>query len=133
MMPGWTAWSRSFFNGSRATSSANAQWLEQEEERLDAYAQDLETEIDARIKEIEDEIRGLKKERRSPGLTMEEKLNLGRTIRRREGDRDDLVLSKHKRRRDIRRQVEVMLDQVAESLNRKPDIQPIFKIRWSVA
>ena len=111
----------------------NAQWLEQEEERLDAYAQDLETEIDARIKEIEDEIRDLKRERRSPGLTMEEKLNLGRTIKRREGDRDDLVLSKHERRRDIRRQVEGMLDQVAESLNRKPDIQPIFAIRWSVA
>lgn len=111
----------------------NAEWLEQEEERLDAYAQDLETEIDARIKEIEDEIRELKKQRRSPGLTMDEKLNIGRTVKRREGDRDDLVLSKHQRRRDIRRQVEDMLDEVAESLNRKPNIQSIFTIRWSVA
>lgn len=111
----------------------NAQWLEQEEERLDAYARDLETGIDARIKEIEAEIRDLKRERRSPGLTMEEKLNLGRTIKRHEGDRGDLVLSKYERCRDIRRQVEDMLDQVAESLNRKPDIQPIFTIRWSVA
>jgi superfamily II DNA or RNA helicase len=111
----------------------NAEWLEQEEERLDAYAQDLETEIDARIKEIEDEIRELKKQRRLPGLTMDEKLNLGRTTKRREGERDDLVLSKHERRRDIRRRVEDMLDEVAESLNRKPDIQPIFTIRWSVA
>lgn len=75
----------------------------------------------------------MKRKRRSPGLTMKEKLNLGRTIKRREGDRDDLALSKHERRRDIRRQVEDMLDQVAESLNRKPDIRPIFTIRWSVA
>ena len=111
----------------------NAQWLEQEEERLDAYAQDLETGIDARIREIEDEIRDLKRERRSPNLTMEEKLALGRRIKRREGDRDDLVLSKHERRRDIRRQVEGMLDRVAESLNRKPDIRPLFTVRWSVA
>jgi len=110
----------------------NAQWLEQEEERLDAYAQDLETEIDARIKDIEDEVRELKKQRRAPGLSMEEKLNLGRTVKRLEGERDDLVLSKHERRRDIRKQVEAMLDHVAESLNRKPDIQPIFTIRWSV-
>lgn len=111
----------------------NGQWLEQEEERLDAYAQDLETEIDARIKDIEDEIRELKKQRRGLGLTMDEKLNHSRSIKRREGERDDLVLSKHERRRDIRKQVEDMLDEVADSLNRKPDIQPIFTIRWSVA
>ena len=111
----------------------NSQWLEQEEERLDAYAQDLETEIDARVKDIEDEIRELKKQRRGPGLTMDEKLNLSRSIKRREGERDDLVLSKHERRRDIRKQVEDMLDEVADSLNRKPDVQPIFTIRWSVA
>ena len=77
----------------------NAQWLEQEEDRLDAYAQDLETEIDARIKEIEDEVRELKKQRRAPGLTMDEKINQGRAIKRREGERDDLVLSKHERDR----------------------------------
>lgn len=111
----------------------NGQWLEQEEERLDAYAQDLETEFDARIKDIEDEIKELKKQRRGPGLSMDEKLNHSRSIKRREGERDDLVLSKHERRRDIRKQVEDMLDEVAESLNRKPDIQPIFTIRWSVA
>ena len=111
----------------------NAQWLEQEEDRLDAYAQDLETEIDARIKEIEDEVRELKKQRRAPGLTMDEKINQGRAIKLREGERDDLVLSKHERRRDIRKQVEEMLDEVADSLNRKPDIQPIITIRWSVA
>lgn len=110
----------------------NAEWLEQEEERLDAYAQDLETEIDARIREIEDEIKELKKQRRSPDLTMDEKLSIGRNVKRREGDRDDLVLSKHERRRDIRKQVEDMLDEVAESLSRKPHIEPIFTIRWSV-
>lgn len=111
----------------------NAVWLEQEEERLDAYAQDLETEIDARIKEIEDEIKELKKARRAPGLRMDDKVSQSRTIKRREGERDDLVLSKHERRRDIRRQVEEMLDQIAESLGRKPNIQPLFTIRWSVA
>ncbi|HIB67446.1 MAG TPA: ATP-dependent helicase, partial [Phycisphaerales bacterium] len=109
----------------------NGQWLEQEEERLDAYAEDLETEIDSRIKDIEEEIRRLKKERRSAGLTMDEKLTLSRSVKRLEGDRDDLVLSKHERRRDIRKQVDNMLDQVAESLNRTPDIQSIFTIRWS--
>jgi len=110
----------------------NARWLEEEEERLDAYAQDLETEIDARIKQIEEEIRDLKKLRRAPGLSMEDKLNHGRTIKRREAERDDLVLSKHERRREIRRQVEDMLDQIADGLNRKPERAHVFTIRWRV-
>lgn len=111
----------------------NGQWLEQEEERLDAYAQDLETEIDARISDIETAIKELKKQRRGAGLTMDEKLTLSRSVKRLEGDRDDLVLSKHERRRDIRKQVEDMLDEVAKSLNRKPNLQAVFTIRWSVA
>ena len=111
----------------------NAEWLEQEEERLDAYAQDLETELDARIKEIEEEIRDLKSQRRAPELSMDDKLAISRSIKRKEGERDDLVLSKYERRRDIRQQVEDMLDQIAESLNRRPDIQHLFTIRWSVA
>ncbi len=111
----------------------NAEWLETEEERLDAYAQDLETQIDAQIDEIEIEVKDLKKQRRAPELKMDEKLEISRKIKRREGERDDLVLSKHERRRDIRKQVEQMLDDVADSLNRKPGITPIFTIRWSVA
>ena len=111
----------------------NSKWMEQEEERLYAYAKDLEREVSIRINEIESEIKELKKKRRAPRQTMEEKLNISRAIKNLEGDRDDLAHNKYERRRDIRSQVDGMLDQIAESLNRNPDIQELFTIRWSVA
>jgi superfamily II DNA or RNA helicase len=111
----------------------NAEWLEQEEERLDMYAQDLETDIDAQIKQIEDEVKELKKQRRATVTSMEDKIGIGRQIKRKESERDDLVLSKHERRRQIRQQVENMLDDVAESLNKKPKLTELFMVRWSIA
>lgn len=113
-------------------NAENSRWLDQEEERLDAYADDLETEFKARIKEVEEEIRELKKERRGATLSMEERLKIGKEIKRKEGERDDLVLSQHQRRREIRNQVDEMLDDVAASLNRKPEIIDLFTVRWSV-
>jgi ERCC4-related helicase len=111
----------------------NAQWLEEEEERLDAYAQDLETEVEAQIKAVEDEIKELKKQRRGAGINMEEKLTFGRRIKRKESDRDDLKLNLFQRRKEIRQQVEEMLDEVAANLNRKPELETLMTIRWSVA
>ena len=63
---------------------------------------------------------------------MDEKLKLGKEIKKREGDRDDLVLSQYDQRRKIRQQVEEMLDDVAEGLNRAPIVEDLFVIRWSV-
>lgn len=110
----------------------NAKWLEQEEERLEAYADDLEAEFKERIRQVEDEIKELRRERRNAALGMEERLSLGKQIKRKEGERDDLVLSQHERRRDIRRQVEDMLDDVAAGLHRKPELLHLFTVRWSV-
>ncbi|MBZ9952876.1 SNF2-related protein [Mesorhizobium sp. BR1-1-15] len=110
----------------------NFRWLEEEEARLDNYAKDIEIELDARIKELDSEIKALRKERRSPDLSMDDKLSLSRTVKKLEGEMDDLKLSKHERRRDVRKQVEDMLDDVAESLSRQPVIQPLFMVRWSI-
>lgn len=110
----------------------NTSWLEEEEERLDAYSRDVEVDADAQIKEIEEEVKELKKQRRAPNLSMEEKLNLGRKITRRESDRDDLVLGKHERRREIRQRVEQMLDDVASNLNQTPTVAHVFTVCWSM-
>lgn len=111
----------------------NAEWLEQEEVRLDDYARDLEIEITAQIKEIEDATRELKRQRRSAGLSMRDKVALGREVKRLEQERDDLVLDQHERRKEIRQQIEDMLDRVAESLDQAPVLEDLFVIRWRVS
>lgn len=116
----------------RETNAENARWLEEEEARLDNYAKDVEVEIDAQIGSLEDEVKELQRQRRSPDLSMEEKLRLGREIKKREGDMDDLKLSKFERRRAIRKEVSEKMDRIAESLSSKPKIEHLFTLRWTV-
>jgi ERCC4-related helicase len=110
----------------------NARWLEEEETRLRDYARDLELEIDARVAEIDDQLELIRKERRSPDRSLEEKIALGRKLSRLEEDRDELISSKTERKRAIRREIDTKLDEIAESLNQKPEITPLFTVRWSV-
>lgn len=116
----------------RQINQENARWLDEEEARLDNYAKDVEVELDAQIVTIEDEIKEMQRQRRSPELGMEEKLKLGREIKRREGDMDDLKLSKFEKRKAIRRQVGDMMDEIAESLRARPVTSHLFTMRWSV-
>jgi len=117
----------------RQINQENARWLEEEEARLDNYAKDVEVELDAQIAAIEDQIKELQRKRRAAELGMDEKLKLGREIKRREGDMDDLKLSKFEKRKAIRRQVGDMMDEIAESLLARPVTTQLFTMRWSVA
>ncbi len=110
----------------------NFEWVQQEEERLDRYAADFEIEMDAQIAEIETEVKDLQKAKRSPDLSMEEKLSLSRRIKRMEGDMDDLKLTKFERRRQLRKEMADKLDAFADSLNQQPRKSLLLTIRWSV-
>lgn len=111
----------------------NLAWLEEEETRLDQYAKDVEIELDAEIELMEEEIKELQRERRDPKLSMQDKLNLGRKIKRLEGEVDDHKLSKFERRKQIRREVSDKLDDFADLLNQQPHLEELFTIRWRVA
>lgn len=117
----------------RKVNAENALWLAEEEARLDNYAGDIEVEIDAQISAIEVEIKELQRQRRVPELAMEDKLKLGREIKRREGDMDDLKLTKFERRKAIRKEVTDILDRAEESLRSTPTVEHLFFLRWSVA
>lgn len=117
----------------RETNEENARWLEEEEKRLDNYARDVEVEIDAQIDALEAEVKDLQRQRRAPELSMEEKLRIGREIKKREGEMDDLKLSKFERRRAIRKEVSEKMDRIAESLSSRPKIEHLFTLRWTVA
>ncbi|MEE4209752.1 MAG: SNF2-related protein [Parvularcula sp.] len=111
----------------------NAEWLEEETEKLDAYADDLEQAAEAEIKELEAEIKAAKKALRAQtGMAMADKLTENRRIKRLEGDRDDKRLAIFERRRAIRAEIDAMLDEIAASLEARPVITDLFALRWSV-
>lgn len=110
----------------------NARWMEQETEKLDLYAEDMERAADAEIKALEDEIKARRKALRTGGLGVAEKVEEQRAIKKLEGRRDDLMLSKFERKKAIRREVEDILDQVQVSLSLAPNYEQIFTARWEL-
>lgn len=112
----------------------NAIWLDAETDKLDAYADDLEKAAEAEIKELDDEIKAARKQlRANTALTMDEKLKEKRRISKLEGKRDEMKLETFSRRKKIREEVNDMLDEIAQSLESEPVLQPLFTIEWKVA
>jgi len=111
----------------------NSTWLDEENEKLDAYADDLERAFEIEVKTLEAEIRGAKKTLRGSALPMAQKLAEKRRIGGLEGKRDKMKAEFFDRRAQIRADVEAMLDRIQESLKIEPTLTSLFTIRWEVA
>ena len=111
----------------------NYGWVLEEETRLDRYADDIQIEIDAKIKELEALIKEKNREKRDPMLSMEEKIGVSREVKKLQGDRDKLVLTMHEQVAKVRQDVSDKLDDFMESLSQEPELEPLFTLRWSVA
>ena len=110
----------------------NADWFDEENEKLDAYADDLERAFEAEVKAVEVEIREAKRALRGSKLAMAEKVAEKRRIGSLEGKRDKMKADFFDRRAAIHAEVEAMLDQIQESLKIEPTTTPLFTIRWEV-
>jgi superfamily II DNA or RNA helicase len=109
----------------------NAEFLEREEIKLDSYADDLETAAKEEIKRLEDEIKVMKKEARA-AESLEDKIEKKRAIKKREGQRDDLSADMFQRKKSIRKKVDDLLEELSDNLKVRPEVTPIFIIRFSV-
>ncbi len=115
------------------TQQQNSEWLDEETDKLDAYADDLEKAAEAEIKELDDEIKAARKTFRSnTALSMADKLKEKRRIQSLEDKRDKMKLETFERRKKIREEVNKLLDDIASSLDAEPVIEPLFTIRWEV-
>jgi ERCC4-related helicase len=110
----------------------NEAWLDAENDKLDAYAEDLERAFEAEVKATEAEIKAAKKELRGSTLPMGEKLAEKRRIGTLEAKRDKMKAEFFDRRAQIRAEVEAMLDKIEESLKLAPTLTPLFTVRWEV-
>ena len=108
-------------------------WLDEETEKLDAYADDLEQAADIRIKDMEAEVRTAKKALRgNTTISLEEKIKEQRRIKAMQGEADDLKLTTFQRRRAVRTEMDEKLDAIAQALKATPTIAPLVTIRWTV-
>ena len=110
----------------------NGAWLDAENEKLDAYADDLERAFEMEAKALEAEIREAKKALRGASLPMTQKLAEKRRISGLEAKRDKMKIEFFDRRAQIRDEVEAMLDRIQESLKIEPTLTPLFTLRWEI-
>jgi superfamily II DNA or RNA helicase len=109
-----------------------ASFLNEEEDRLDAWRDDAKVSFDQQIKALNKDANDKKKLARAT-LGLEEKLTLQREAKALQRQVDDLQHQLYTRLREIDQEREQMLDEIAEQLNLTPEMSPLFTIRWSLA
>lgn len=111
----------------------NYAWLEEKEEQLGRYARDREIEIEAQVAALDVEIKDLERAKRAPGLSMEEKVNRMRDIRKKETARDDLKMAQFETKKKVNDDINRTLDDFAALLDQQPRVEELFTLRWTVA
>lgn len=119
----------------RAEADArNARWLEEESDKLDLYAADLDAAAELETRALAAEIKAAKKALRSAvGQAMEAKLTEKRRVNAMEARLAELKFRAFERQREVRAKVEAMLDEAQARLRLAPQVTPLFKVRWALA
>ena len=108
-----------------------AAWFDDEMEKLDHWADDKRAGLKADLKELDDQIKELKKEVRQTG-NLPDKLALRRKVKVLEAKRDEAWRGYDEAAKEIEIQKDTLLDQVEERLGQEVSEEELFTIRFCV-
>ncbi|MBZ9968273.1 DEAD/DEAH box helicase family protein [Mesorhizobium sp. BR1-1-12] len=106
-------------------------WFDEEIDKLDNWAEDRRAGLKADLKDLDEQIKALKKEVRQTG-NMPEKLALQRKARTLEAQRDEAWRAYDAAAKDIEVQKDGLLDQVEERLSQAVSDEELFAIRFQI-
>lgn len=108
-----------------------SEFLNEEEDRLDAWRNDARVAYDQQIKELT-RLANEKNKLARATTALEAKLALQRESKALKRQVDDLQHQLYTRLREIDNEREAMLDAIAEQLNLTPQVEHLFTLRWSL-
>lgn len=112
----------------------NMRWLDEETDKLDAAAEDLEKALEVRLKDMKKEIDAAKRAFRAmSNVTLEQKIAEQRRIKRLEDERRQLKLSLDAEIQRISDDKDKQLDEIARLLAITPTVTRLMTIRWEMA
>lgn len=114
-----------------ALAARQSAWFDQEMDKLDSWAEDKRAGLKADLKDLDDQIKAMKKEVRQTG-NLPDKLALQRKARSLETMRDEAWRAYDAAAKEIETQKDGLLDQVEERLGQDVTDEPLFAIRWSI-
>lgn len=106
-------------------------WFDEEMEKLDNWAEDKRAGLKADLKELDEQIKALKKEIRQTG-NFPDKLALQRQARALETKRDEAWRAYDIAAKDIEVQKDGLLDQVEERLGQSVSDEELFAIKFEI-
>jgi len=106
-------------------------YFEQENEKLERWAQDRRQALFITVEELDEEIKNLKKQARQLASTAE-KIAAKKDLRKLERQRDDALSEYHQAKKEIEQQEDVLLDEISAKLELDTQLQTLFSIRWTL-
>jgi len=116
---------------SKSVNERNLSYFEQEVNKLDDWADDIKEGLEYSIKELDKEIRQVRREAKvSP--TLDEKLAKQKQQRKLESLRNKQRRDLFDKQDEVDERREALIETLEGKLNKKTDLEELFVIRWSV-
>ena len=112
-------------------AARQASWFDDEMEKLDNWAEDKRAGLKADLKELDDQLKALKREIRQTG-NLPDKLALQRQARALEAKRDEAWRAYDAAAKEIEVQKDGLLDQVEERLGQDVSDEQLFAVRFEI-
>jgi len=112
-------------------AARQAQWFDQEMDKLDHWAEDKRAGLKADLKELDEQLKALKKDIRQTG-NLPDKLALQRKARTLETTRDEAWRAYDEAAKNIEKQKDGLLDQVEARLAQNMSDETLFTIRFEI-
>ncbi len=110
-------------------STKNAQYFEVELDKLDKWGEDKRISLKTTLKELDDEIKELKKEARiAPNLP--EKLELQKKVRDLSKKRDLAWKEYDESAHEVEKQKDALIDEIEARMSQNIKEEPLFTVRW---
>jgi hypothetical protein len=118
-------------NISKSVNERNLSYFEQEVNKLDHWADDIKEGLEQAIKELDKEIKQVRREAKvSP--TLDEKLTKQKQQRKLESQRNKQRRDLYDKQDEVDEHRESLIETLEGKLNKKTDLEELFVIRWSV-
>jgi len=113
-------------------ANRNGRWFDAEMDKLEHWAEDRRASLKSELTDLDEKLKDARKAARF-AATLPEKLERQRAVRTLETKRDEAWRAFDQASRDIDRQKDTLLDEIARRLTQTADHQPLFTIRWHLA
>ncbi len=118
-------------NISKSVNERNLSYFEQEVNKLDSWADDIKEGLEYSIKELDKEIKQVRREAKV-APTLDEKLAKQKQQRKLESLRNKQRRDLFDKQDEVDERRESLIETLEGKLNKKTDLEELFTIRWSV-